>query len=64
LEDVFHVEGMPINLLSIYCACQKGYKFDAWTNRYVLKDINNDFKIILSRIVDHDVGLFLFTGFT
>ena len=24
LEHVFHVEQMPINLLSIYCACQKG----------------------------------------
>ena len=24
LEDVFHVEHMPINLLSIYHACQKG----------------------------------------
>jgi hypothetical protein len=23
LEDVFHVQNMPINLLSIYRACQK-----------------------------------------
>ena len=22
LEDVFHVENMPINFISIYCACQ------------------------------------------
>ena len=33
LEDVFHVERMPINLLSIYCACQKGFKFEAWPDK-------------------------------
>jgi hypothetical protein len=64
LEDVFHVEGMPINLLSIYHACQKGYKFEAWLDRYVLKDINNGFKIVSSIPIDHDVGLFNFIGFT
>ena len=29
LEDVFHVENMSINLLPIYSACQKWYKFEA-----------------------------------
>ena len=37
LEDVFHVERMPINLLSIYRACQKGFKFESWPDKYVLK---------------------------
>lgn len=40
LEDVFHFQNMPINLLSIYHACQKGLKFESWPNKYVLKDIN------------------------
>jgi hypothetical protein len=64
LEDVFHVEGMPINLLSVYHACQKGYKFEAWPDRYVLKDIKNNFKIVSSGLVDHEAGLFKFIGFT
>jgi hypothetical protein len=55
---------MPINLLSVYHACQKGYKFEAWPNRYVLKDIKNNFKIVSSSLVDHEAGLFKFTGFT
>ena len=54
LEDVFHVENMPINLLYIYHACQKGY---------VLKDINHNFKVVSSGPVDHTVGLYKFTGF-
>ena len=29
LEDVFHVEHIPINLLSIYRSCQKRFKFEA-----------------------------------
>lgn len=28
LEDGFHAQCMPINLLSNYHACQKGYKFE------------------------------------
>ena len=63
LEDVFHVENMPINLLSIYRACQKGYKFEAWPNKYVLKDINHNFKVVSSGHVDQTVGLYKFTGF-
>ena len=33
LEDVFHVKDMPINLLSVYRACQNGYKFEAWPDK-------------------------------
>ena len=55
---------MPINLLSIYCACQKAYKFEAWPSRYVLKDIKNNFKINSSSSVDHEVGLYKSHGFT
>ena len=29
LEVVFHIQGIPINSLSIWCACQKCYKFEA-----------------------------------
>ena len=54
---------MPINLLSIYRACQKGYKFEAWPDKYALKDINHNFKVVSSGPVDHTVGLYKFTGF-
>jgi hypothetical protein len=63
LEDVFHVENMPINLLSIYHACQKGYKFEVWLDKYVLKNINQNFKVVSSGLVDHDTGLYKFVGF-
>ena len=63
LEDVFHVEHMPINLLSIYHACQKGFKFEAWPDKYVLKDINQNFKVVSSGPVDHTTGLYKFAGF-
>ena len=58
LEDVFHVENMPINLLPIYCACQKGYKFEAWPNKYVLKDTHHNFKVVYFGPVDHTTGLY------
>ena len=57
LEDVFHVQNMPINLLPIYRACQKGYKFEVWPNKYVLKVINQNFKVVFSGLVNHDIGL-------
>ena len=63
LEDVFHVVNMPINLLSIYCACQKWYKFEAWLDKYVLKYINHNFKVVSSGPIDHTVGLYKFIGF-
>ena len=63
LEDVFHVKDMPINLVSVYCACQNGYKFETWPDKYVLKDINNNFKVVSSSPVDHDSSLYRFTGF-
>ena len=54
---------MPINLLSIYRACQKGFKFEAWPDKYVLKDINQNFKVVSSGLVDHTAGLYKFVGF-
>ena len=63
LENVFHVQNMPTNLLSIYHACQKWYKFESWPNKYVLKDINQNFKVVSSGLVDHDTGLHKFAGF-
>ena len=63
MEDVFHVEHLPINLLSIYRACQKGFKFEAWHDKYVLKDINQNFKVVSSSSVDHTPGLYKFVGF-
>jgi len=63
LEDIFHVQGMPINFLSIFCACQKGYMFKAWPNKYVLKDIKHNFKLVSLGHVDHDYGLYKFTSF-
>jgi len=63
LEDVFHVKDMPINLLSVYRACQNGYKFEAWPDKYVLKGIKNKFKVVSSGLVDHNSGLYKFTRF-
>jgi hypothetical protein len=63
LEDVFHVEDMPINLIFVYHSSQKGYKFEAWPNRYVLKDIKNEFKIVSLGLVDHEASLIKFIGF-
>ena len=54
---------MPINLLYVYRACQNGYKFEAWPDKYVLKDIYNNFKVVSSGPVDHNSGLYKFTGF-
>ena len=62
LQDVCHDQGRSINLLSIYHACQKGYRFEAWNDKYVLKDIKHNFKIIYSSLVDHNVGLYKFTS--
>ena len=62
-EDVFHVQGIPINLLSIFHACQKVYKFESWPDKYKLKDIKHCFKIVSSGLVDHKVGLYKFIGF-
>ena len=53
LKEVFHVQWMPTNLISIYCECEKGYKFEAWPNKYVLKDIKHNLKIVSSSLVDH-----------
>jgi len=63
LEYVFHVQGMPINFLSIYRACQKGYKFEEWIDKYVLKDIKYNFKGVSSDPIDHDSSLHKFIGF-
>ena len=63
LEDVFHVEHIPINILSIYRACQKWFKFEAWLDKYVVKYINQNFKVVSSGPVDHIAGLYKFAGF-
>ena len=63
LEYVFHVQGIPINLLSIFHACQKVYKFESWLDKYKLKDIKHCFKIVSSGLVDHKVGLYKFIDF-
>ena len=47
----------------IYRACQKGFKLEAWLNKYVLKDINQNFKVVSSGPVDHTVDLYKFVGF-
>ena len=61
---MFHVQGIPINFVSIYHACEKGYlKFESWHDKYVLKDIKHNFEIISSGHVDHNVGLYRFIGF-
>jgi len=62
-EDVFHVKDMTINLFCVYRACQNGYKFEACPYKYVLKDINNNFKVVSSGPVDHNSGLYKFTRF-
>ena len=54
---------MPINLIYIYRVCQKGYKFEAWPDKYVRKDINKNFKVVSSGHVDHDTSLYKFVGF-
>ena len=61
LEDLFHVQVIPINLLYIY-ACQKGYKFEAYPDKYVLKDINHNFKIVSHGPIDHNSRLYKFIG--
>ena len=33
LEDVFHVQGILINFLSIYFASPKSYKFNVWEDK-------------------------------
>jgi len=63
LEDVLHVKDMPINLFYVYRACQNGYKFEAWPDKYVLKDINNNFKVVSSDPIDHEPSLYKFIGF-
>ena len=47
----------------MYNACQNGYKFETWPHKYVLQDINNNFKVVYSSLVDHNFGLYKFTGF-
>lgn len=63
LEDVFHVHGILINFLSISHACQKSYMFEAWTDKYVIKDIKHNFKVVSLGIVDHDASLYKFIIF-
>lgn len=63
LEYIFHVQGMPINFISIYHSCQKGYKFEARPYKYVLKDIKNSYKVFYFGYVDHASSLYKFTTF-
>jgi hypothetical protein len=63
LEYVFHVHDMPINIISIYRSCQKGYEFEAWPDKYALKDIKHKFKVVSSSLVDQDSSLYKFIGF-
>jgi len=63
LEDVFHVHSISINFFSIYCVRQKGYTFEAWIDKYVLKDIKHNFKVVYFGLVDHDYSLYTFTSF-
>ena len=60
MEDDFHVQGMPINFLSIYRVGWKGYKFEVWLGKYVLKYIKHNFKVVSFGHVDHEVGLYKF----
>ena len=41
----------------------KRFKFEAWPDKYVLKDINQNFKVVSYGPVDHTVGLYKFVGF-
>jgi len=63
LEDVFHVHEMPINLLFVYRACKKGYKFEAWHDIYVPKHIDQGFKIVSFDPVDNGASLYKFVDF-
>ena len=54
---------MPINLLTIYCACQNGYKFESCPDKYVLKDINRNYKVVSYGPIDHITALYKFVGF-
>jgi len=52
-------------LLTYFCvACMsKWYKFEAWPDKYVLKDINNNVKVVSFGPIDHESSLYKFTGF-
>jgi len=47
----------------VYRACENGYKFEARPDKYVLKDINNNFKVVSSSPIDLEFGLYKFTRF-
>ena len=64
MSDATNINKHAHQLLSIYHACKKGYIFEGCPDRYVLKDINNGFKIVSFDLIDHDVGLFEFIGFS
>ena len=61
LEDVFHVQVILINFISIYCASQKSYKFKSWADKYALNDTKLNYKIVSLGPIDN-VGLYKFTG--
>ena len=44
-------------------SCQKVLKFEAWPDKYVLKDIKQNCKIVSSGRIDYNVGLYKFIGF-
>ena len=62
LEDVFHVQGIPTNFLFIYFARQKVIRLN-FGQINVLKDIKHSLKLVSMGLVNHDAGVYKFTGF-
>jgi hypothetical protein len=50
--DVLHVPGVGPNLLSIYCITHTNKKVEFWPDQWVVKDMNDGFKVVASRYCD------------
>jgi hypothetical protein len=50
--EVLHVPGVGPNLLSIYHITHTNKKVEFWPNRWVIKDIDDGFKVVASRYCD------------
>lgn len=62
MKDLFHVNRVKANLMSIYSICEKGYKVEFQADRYVIKDITNDFRVVSSGPTDCEHGLYKYNG--
>jgi hypothetical protein len=51
-KDVLHVPRVGPNLLSIYCITHTNKKVEFWPDRWVVKDINDNFKVVASGYCD------------